>query len=63
VSRSLVLKTATESRLRLAAERAVRACGPVLARCSRSLMDNGQARELDEARGALMDLAKALETH
>lgn len=61
-SATLRVDNAQCHRLRLAAERTVRACAPVLVRVSRSLLDNGQAQELDEARGSLMDLAKALET-
>ena len=55
------LQTRTETALRLAAERAVRACAPVLVSLSRSMLDRERAIELDEARGSLMDLAKALE--
>jgi hypothetical protein len=46
-----------------AAERAVRSCGPALARMSRSMIDPDQAKELDEARGSLLSLAEVLESH
>jgi hypothetical protein len=57
------LMTRTEQSLKLAAERAVRSCAPVLVRTTRSLIDREQAQELDEARGALMGLASALESY
>lgn len=57
-----------DARLRLAAERVLKACGPVLDKARRDLDGQPSAlmsdplpvEEVDEARGALMDLEKAL---
>lgn len=77
MSRPGVLRTRTESRLRLAAERALKACGPIMSEIGRErartclkvgipgafmpVTINAESEQFSEARGALHDLAAALE--
>lgn len=60
MSRSEVI--GADPKLRSAALEVVKACGPALARVSRSMLDSDQAQELDRAKQSLLDLAKALES-